>query len=189
MTKYVLHGGKAKIDNDSNRSFFKELVKDVPDKGNVLLIYFAYDKDPTEEVERIKSWMTEGAKPKTLNFTIAERDSFVSELKNADAVYFRGGETKILLDIAREIPNFEELLDGKVVGGSSAGAYMFSTYYHSATYNQIRKGLSILPIRVVCHYQSDEYNSREEAVKEMDKYPNDLELVVLKDSEWRVFEK
>ncbi|PIR97924.1 MAG: hypothetical protein COT89_02540, partial [Candidatus Colwellbacteria bacterium CG10_big_fil_rev_8_21_14_0_10_42_22] len=61
MTKYILHGGSAKLENDSNKKFFQELVKNVPDQGSVLLVYFAYDKDPTEEVERIKSWMIEGA--------------------------------------------------------------------------------------------------------------------------------
>lgn len=52
----------------------------------------------------------------------------------------------------------------------------------------MHKGLGILKVKVVCHYNSDRFDVGTEAVEQMKQYPDDLELVVLKDFEWKVFE-
>ncbi len=65
---------------------------------------------------------------------------------------------------------------------------MFSTYYHSASEGGIYKGLGILPIRIVCHYLSPKFNVTKEAINRIEKYPKNLELVVLKDYQYKIIE-
>ena len=41
MTKYILHGGFNRVDNELNRSFFSECMKDLKEDCTVLLVLFA----------------------------------------------------------------------------------------------------------------------------------------------------
>ena len=190
MTKFILHGGRTPIENESNRAFFREIAKDVPDGGNILMAYFVYQKDPLPQFEQQKVWLSSNPEGKKFNFVFAERDKFVDQLKFADAVYFHGGETEKLLEMVKSIPGFEEILEGKTVAGSSAGAQIFSTYFTRSNTGDIQTGLGMLPIKLVCHYMSPDFNVGDEATRRLEKEcPPELELVLLRDTEWRVFEK
>lgn len=190
MTKFILHGGRTRIDNESNRTFFKEIAKDVPDGGTILMVYFVYEKDPMPHFEQQKKWILDNSDGKNFNIVFAEQEKFVNQLRESDAVYFHGGDTYKLLEIVNEIPGFEKILEGKTVAGSSAGAYIFCSYFVESDRMEVREGLGTLPIRLVCHYMSPDFNSREESVNVLkQKCPPELEMVLLRDSEWRVFEK
>ena len=98
-----------------------------------------------------------------------------------------GGETEKLIETLRRFPDFTEVIKGKTVGGSSAGAYILSKYYHSASSDSAHEGFGLVPVRVICHYESDKFETRGNPMEQMKKYSADLELVVLRDCEWRVF--
>ena len=41
MTKYILHGGSTRDKTTGNKNFFKESTKNLPNKADILCIYFA----------------------------------------------------------------------------------------------------------------------------------------------------
>ena len=134
MTKYILHGGFTGTDNELNRTFYQELVKDVKDGGNVLLVYFARKDEVApdlfkEDKERILKY----TKRDDLNLVVATQDNFTKQVKSADAIYIRGGQTEKLLSVLEKYPTFKDYIKVKTVAGSSAGAYALSTYNHSAS--------------------------------------------------------
>src|SRR3989344_1034283 len=123
MTKYILHGGFTKIDNDSNRTFFRELVLDVPDGGSILMVHFASrNENPMQDFEILKSKIRAEAGNKSLNFVYATKEDFVTQIKAADAVYIGGGSTNKLLEVLRSCEDLQPLLEGKTVAGSAPGA-------------------------------------------------------------------
>lgn len=59
MSKYILHGGFERQNNELNNSFYRELVRDLPDGATLLLVYFASEYEGvreafTEQANRIK---------------------------------------------------------------------------------------------------------------------------------------
>lgn len=115
------------------------------------------------------------------------RDS-LEEVQNADAVYLHGGSTNKLLRLLREFPSLEQYIQGKTVAGSSAGAYAIAKYGASHSEDAMREGLGLAPLRVVCHYESSELPPAPGAVALLQNTATELELVLLRDFEWKVFE-
>ena len=189
MTKYILHGGFTREDNESNTAFFEEFGKDIPNNGKVLLVYFA---SRTEEglkesyewhVKKLKEIFTN----KNLNICIATKENFIDELKQSDAVFFNGGSTNNLLNVLRTYPNLRPLVKNKTVAGSSAGAYILATLGASHHEEAVREGLGFIPIRVVCHFESPKLPPSQASVEVLEKTRQDLEIVYLKDYEWKIF--
>lgn len=188
MTKFILHGGFARRDNELNHSFYEEFAKDMPDKGTILLVYFASRYDDTSEVFREQSdRLTSLGGGKKFIFKHATKENFLEQIESADAVYFHGGSTNKLLAILRTYPDLHSLIQGKTVGGSSAGAYALAKYGASHSEDVMREGLGLIPLRVICHYESPELPPAEEAVAVLRNTAQELELVLLKDCEWKVF--
>lgn len=187
-TKFLLHGGFTGTENEWNRSFFEALSKDVPEGGNILLIYFSR-KD--EDLERLfkedKEKILEQANGKELEIVLATEEDFIDQVKQADTIYMRGGDTDKLLGVLRKFLEFKDLVKGKTVAGSSAGAYVIGEYSagHSVTY--VREGLGLAPLRVVCHYQSPDLPPSEESLALLKETAKELELVFLKNYEWKEF--
>ena len=116
--------------------------------------------------------------------------NFIEQLKQADALYVRGGSTPRLLGTLKKYPALEENLNGKTVAGSSAGAYAigrYSSFHDDESGGQIREGLGLLPLRVVCHYESADLPPNPKALSSLRELSQDLELVLLRDFEWKVF--
>ena len=189
MTKFILHGGFTRVDNELNRSFFRELVKDVPSGGTVLLVYFARKNDEIEvRFKQDKELIQNQTNNKSFNFVLATNDSFINQVKESNVIFISGGDTDKLLTTLKEYSDFKEAIKYKTVAGSSAGAYVFSTFYFSNSRNENFKGLGILPIRIICHYQSTNpmFNKKNDPIELMENCPDNLELVILKDYEWVV---
>jgi peptidase E len=188
MTKYVLHGGFTRENNEWNRTFYEEMARDVPDGGTVLLVYFASPEDDNSGRAKEDSAAFEAqSHGKKFNFLVATEKDFLVQIKRANAVYFRGGSTEKLIKTLQAYPNLKSLLKDKTVAGSSAGAYMLSTYYASHSGTESREGLHILPLRLICHSESTELPPTSASVSALMARAQDLELVVLKDFEWKVF--
>jgi peptidase E len=188
-TKLILHGGFTSTQNELNQSFYKEISKDVPEGGSILLIYFAREEREIPELfEQDKERILEQAGGKKLNIILATKEDFVDKVKEADTLYMRGGDTDKLMGTLQQFPAFKSLIKGKTVAGSSAGAYVISQYSagHSVTY--IRKGLGLAPLRVVCHYQSSDLPPNEKSLSTLKNTAPESELVLLKDYEWVVRE-
>jgi peptidase E len=191
MTKYILHGGYTRVDNELNRSFFREILRDVPKGGKILIVLFAVDNPATNRDELFNSLVqkfTEQTRNKNILFTQATEVDFEHQLLEASAVYIHGGNTPTLLTVLKSYENLKDKFEDKTIVGSSAGAYALATYGTAHTEEHMRKGLGILPIRLVCHFESPELPPTEASLEELQAVDLELELVTLRDCEWRVFE-
>ena len=175
MTKFILHGGFFSTRNKLNRTFLQECTKSLKDGATVLLVLFATkDEDIPKKFQQDREKLVETANTKDLNYILASKENFTDQVRAANAIFIRGGETSKLLETVKHFPTFASELDGKIVAGSSAGAYLLSRFYHSATYGGVHEGLGILPTRIICHYQSTILPSPDDPIAEMEKYPQDI---------------
>lgn len=189
-TKFIIHGGYTRYANDLNHSFLHEVVKDMPGNGTLLIVLFATDDEKVDEYFRnFTDKFADNADGKKLNYTKATKEDFLNQVTAADAIYIQGGDTEKLKQVLQEYPEFAERIKGKTVAGSSAGAYVLSRYYYTNSQNKVLEGLGVLPIRTVCHYQSEIHSVSDniDPVSCLNEFDNDMELVLLKDFEWKMF--
>lgn len=161
MTKYILHGGATSKPVKSNKDFFKEVLKGFGPKVKVLIIYFSRKKkDYNWMFEQDKINFKKNSPEKNIQLEIAEHDpaKFKKQLKKADAIYVRGGNTLPLLRQIKHTPNFAELITDKVYAGSSAGMYLVCKYYWSTDRKRVESGLGILPIKGFAHWEPSKKN-------------------------------
>lgn len=190
MTKYLLHGGFTRLENELNRSFYEEFTRDLPEGGTIALVYFASRSDDTTDVfEEQKVKITNEAGGREFSFIHSTQENFIEDITAADAIYFHGGSTNKLLKILRSYPDFKYLLVGKTVAGSSAGAYALVRYGASHSESAVREGLGFVNVRAVCHYESPELPPYPDAVELLRHTAEDLELILLKDCEWKKVEE
>lgn len=191
MTKYILHGGYTSTDNELNHTFYEEITRDVPDKATILLCYFAsQEEDNSNRFKEDRGRLNERSHAKDFTFLLANEKDFIEQLKQANALYIRGGSTPKLLRVLKKYTDFKENVDGKTIAGSSAGAYAigrFSPFHDDESGGKVREGLGLLPLRVVCHYESPDLPPNPQAFSSLKNMPQELDLVLLRDFEWKVF--
>ncbi len=186
QTKYILHGGYTRQENELNYSFFRELTKDVPEGGMVLMCFFASgDEDKTDTYEELCQKIVRYSS-KQLRFNFAVGETFIEDIRSSDAVYFHGGSTRTLLKALEQFPDLKTLLQGKTVAGSSAGAYMLAAYGAAHNEDCAREGLGFVNKKVVCHYQSADMPPTDKSFEELAAIAPELETVFLRDCEWKV---
>lgn len=186
MTKFIFHGGGASQQTALNDSFYKELVKDVPQNGTVLLVYFASRSNDNSERIKYDIDKCNEFSEFSLNFTVATLEGFTDQIAVADVIYLRGGSTEKLLNVLKQYQNLKEKFVGKTVAGSSAGAYVLSSYYSSHYEDIVQKGLGIVHVRVVTHLDSKTMPPRPDAVEVLKRTATELELILLKEGEWQI---
>ncbi|MCX6786647.1 MAG: Type 1 glutamine amidotransferase-like domain-containing protein [Candidatus Kaiserbacteria bacterium] len=187
--KFILHGGYTRRDNESNCAFYDEFVRDISDGGMALLVYFATRDEShiLESFDDLSAKFKAHAGEKNINFILATKEDFIAQFKKADAVFINGGSTSKLLNVLRTYPDLKPLIGEKTIAGSSAGAYAIAHLGASHSEEVVREGLGLAPLRVVCHYESPELPPSDASVSLLKNTSQDLELVLLKDCEWKVF--
>ena len=184
MTKYILHGGNTSEPNIDNNSFFKEMTVGFRGKTTILLNYFSRkDDEVTQKFEQDKRRFLRLSKNKYLVFEIAQAETLARQLKKANVMYMRGGTTAWLTEKMSRTSNLKALFKGKVIAGSSAGAYALSKYYWGNDAKKIDKGLGVLNIKTYCHYSPKD----KLIVSRLLKYKEDLPLLILPNHKWTVF--
>jgi peptidase E len=179
-TKYTLHGGFASHINEQNDSFFKEILKDTPSTLTVLLVLFAKDTDEiTASKDKDIAQFERNKESKTITYEVADEHILIEQISRANVIFIHGGNTLQLLEVLRNFENLRELFTGKIIAGTSAGAYVLSTAFYSKSSGGLHKGLGLVPVQTICHYVGEN----------ADKLPNDLglETLLLKDYEYKVF--
>jgi len=155
MTTFILHGGYTSTPNENNKRYYSKISSLIPKNGKILFVYFAQEESKWKGLleNDIENFKKSGVK---INFKceIASQNSekLVEQIKSSDCIYLRGGEDYRLIDILRKSEDFKNVIKGKIVVGSSMGAYALAIYFLSNTKNIIERGLGILPIKVYCHY-------------------------------------
>jgi len=184
-TKFLLHGGMLKYKDERNKTYFQELTKDLSDGDKVLFIGFARPdlEDRQQVYERDKEYIVSNSNI-SVDVVNATQENLLEQLAQAKAVHVTGGETDQLVQIMRGFPEFKKLVEGKTVGGSSAGACMLCEYYYFSSTDSVLEGLGLLPIKVLVHYGSSEYKANDEAVKKLEVVPGNLEVLKLEECAW-----
>jgi len=181
-TKFILHGGfaKGKTDED-NSKFYAEILKDAPEKAKIFLVCFAKDDDRIPDaITRVMAELNKNKWQKEITFEIANKESFLEQIKSSDVIYFHGGKTLKLLEALKEFPDFRNLFDGKIVAGESAGANVWGRYFYSPSADSIGEGLGYLPIKIIPHY-IEQYEGK------LDGVGKDLAELDLSEYEYKVF--
>lgn len=95
----------------------------------------------------------------------------------------------MLLDTLNRIPDWTRYIEGKTIAGTSAGADMLAKYAYGLDRLVVLDCLGILPLKFIPHWQSD-YNAPNinwhKAYQELKEYKEDLEIVTLKEGEFKV---
>ena len=184
MTKYILHGGATRKPSIHNDNYFKEILKDT-DSPKILLIYFASAKEKWDELfNDDQNHILEFAGNKKVEFVLASDDvgTLKKQITDADIIYMRGGRhTKNLQLVLEKINNLSDLLQNKIIAGSSAGAYVLCKYYFSQRHG-LNEGLGILPFRIIAHYSDKE----RENVIALENIGDDLEIYKIPETEYIV---
>lgn len=188
MTRYLLHGGGLILKSEGNDSYFRTIVEAVPDGGTLLVVLFAATEDRWPELfENLKGYVAAQAGEKRIAYALATREHFVEEAGRADAILIRGGSTDRLIEALRAYNDLAAVFNGKLVAGSSAGAYAFGVYNYSRSGKKLRDGLGLVKAKVLCHYESEdpkEHNGAD-AVAVMEAEHPELPLITLRDAEWK----
>lgn len=186
MTKYILHGGNSRDINPDNDSFFREMTLGSSGKTLVLLNYFSREDSEVEKLaEQDKKRFLQNSENKELEFEIAKPERFAEQLKRAYVLYMRGGTTEWLVKKMSQTPNLEQLFEGKVIAGSSAGVYVLSKYYWENDNNKVGEGLGIFNFKAYCHYTPND----REIVERLLSYKEKLPLFTLPNYKWTVLYK
>ncbi len=168
MTKFILHGGATSLPIKENELFFKEILRGLRSPIRLLIIYFSREETEWPKLlkqDRPKFKLAAGKRKVEIILASKNLSGFDNQLKNADAIYMRGGDTLKLRRALSKVKNFKRLLKGKVVAGSSAGAYVLAKYFYSNNLKRFMKGFGILPIKVFGHYTNDQKNILEKFKK------------------------
>lgn len=176
------------MDTESNQKFYEEFLKDVPEGGTVLFVYFAtrIEAEIPEKFETHVKMCKAQAHGKSFNFFIATQENFLTEIRRSDALFFNGGSTSKLLKILWTYSSIKDFIDGMTIAGSSAGAYALATLGASHSEEVVREGLGLVSVRLICHDQSPKLPPSQDSVKLLEETSNELELIKLKDCEWKI---
>lgn len=176
MIKFILHGGNTSKINIDNDNFFKEFGSELKNGRKILLNYFARDEHEWEKLAKEDENRISGLnKNNKIKFEIAKEDIFEKQIKSADVIYFRGGDTYKLLGKLKKIKKIESLFEGKTIIGSSAGACVLGKYFYDNDYNKFDNGLGIIDYKIFCHYDESCLN----LARKLDDYKEKLELILL----------
>ena len=183
MTTFILHGGYTSTPNENNKRYYLEIAKRIPKNGRILFVYFANEESKWESLlENDKENFKKFGNKINFECEIASKnkEELIKQIKSSDCIYLRGGENYELIDIIKNLGNFGKLINGKIVVGSSMGAYIISKYFYSQTKNKIMEGLSLAPLKTLVHYKE----SDKEALEKLKDFKEDLPVYVLKDTEF-----
>ena len=194
-TKYILVGGYVNKASDGGKAFYDELVKGFDKKPVKILdcMFARYEKDWPETFAKDQELFSKYIKDFELK--LASVENFIEEVKESDVIFLRGGYTTMLMDFLNKDKSWINYLDGKVVAGTSAGGEVIAKYYHILKSNKKGDGFGFVPIKFIPHWKSDFFDGEKQnldydkILEELKDYKEDVEIIVLKEGEFKVFEK
>lgn len=187
MTKYILHGGMTGVPNIHNKKFYQEMFKAAKRKPILACYYSRPVKIWKELLASDMKRMKRSVGKKKFEFVIASKNTknFLKQLEEAEAVYFRGGDTgKLKEKLKNASSRLKKLFSGKTILGSSAGVYFLSKYYYSNDSDRLEKGFEILPIKTYCHYMGDT-----EKLEKLKNYKEKLPTCTISETEFIILKK
>lgn len=185
---------------DGGQAFCSTVIKGLPEPIKILECFFGLSENTwNTALTKDRELFSRNLPKQFIEFSVALPNTFVEQIKCADVVYLRGGDTAKLFDCLKVIEGWQEALKDKIIVGSSAGAYVLSEFYvHKADLPELRKGVALAPVKIVSHYRSNYYHGDDRETSslywdEVDKllagHRSDCKLVELREGEFLVMEK
>lgn len=158
MIHFFLHGGYAWAPSDQNKNFYRSLLFSVKkEKVKIVLLPFARDRLKWEEKkEELSLRFKEATVGQVLEIILVSETGNIGkeELSHADIIFLWWGDTLRLQNALKTIPELSEILDGKIVAGSSAWALVFSRFYYENDSNSYHEWLWFFPYGMICHWSN-----------------------------------
>lgn len=192
MKKFILIGGYPHKAIDGGKALCEEMIKGFSGPIRILDCLFARPLENWEKAyQQDKEFFPKNLPNSKLDIELAQPSVFLDQLEKTDVLYFRGGNTGVLMKALSQFPNWSEKLDGITIAGSSAGMDMLAQYCFNLDTLQLEDGLGLLPIKTIPHWKSD-YNAPnidwDDAKQSLSQYKEDLPIVTLGEGEFKVFE-
>jgi len=156
MTKYILNSGGLGNEPKLAKEYFNEIVKGLSKNPNILICFFAKQREEWEEkfvqyTNNFKNTLPEDIIP---SFELAFPDKFVEQVKKSDAICIYGGDDHLVMYWLKQF-DIPKIWEGKVVATNSAGSDALVKHFWTCDWRQSMDGLGILPIKFIPHYKSD----------------------------------
>lgn len=192
MTKFILVGGYPQKASDGGKSFCEELTKGLAEPIKILDCLFARAEENWEKAYgQDKEFFSANLPGKQVQVVLAQKETFVKQIREADAIYVRGGATRTLKEILNSIPGWVEAIAGKPFAGSSAGADALSRHYYNLDTLELEDGLGLVDVKMIPHWNSD-YNAPnidwEDAKHRLQQYGGEFPVLTLAEGEFVVRE-
>jgi len=191
MTTYLLHGGATSKDLPGNDKFFAKFTALVEkDEVKILLCYWSRNRDEWQKLIERDSAKIQKNTEKQVTFHVVEVESdLFSKIDKYDVLYIAGGDAELLEPHYESLGQLKKKLDGKIYAGSSMGAFLASESYvlsfDSQDSDNKHKGVGLLPIQTLCHWDIEE--QKEMKLNLLD---GDKPVVVLNEGEFvEIYEK
>lgn len=190
MTKYVLVGGYPSQGTGHGQDLCLELVSGFFTRPIKILdcVFAVSPTDQANVYDRDQRFFARHLHPGSFVMQRAVETEFLAQTDWADVVWIKGGETDPLMKILQRFPKWAEHLDGKTVGGTSAGAYALATHYHELDRMRVGDGLGLVPVSVAAHWRSPVYADLnwDEVKHQLEMVNPKLPLALLKEGEFLV---
>lgn len=188
MTRYILVGGYPWKALDGGKAFVEACAEAAKSPITILICLFARDQSEWQQAyEDDIARFTANLPERQLTFVLASKDRFTEQVRDADIVYLRGGDTQQLIGALSRNKSWVKYLEGKTLAGTSAGADAMAMYYYALDNPRIEHGLGLLPVKVLVHYESDYSNGAidwREAYRALDSYDQKLELLAIHEGQF-----
>ncbi len=190
-TKYILSGGyithKSK---DGGKAFCEELGKDFNSDKPVKILDCMFARPVESWKEKFQEDKVFFSKYiKNFELELADVAKLTEQVKAADVIFLRGGETDMLLKKLNQSAGWVQELDGKTVAGTSAGMDAIAKYAYDLDTLKLTDNLGLLPIKSIPHWRSD-YNAPninwDKAFEALKNYKEDLPIYTIKEGEFVV---
>jgi len=192
MTKYILIGGYPYKAKDGGLKLCQEAIKGLSQPVNILICLFARPRETWDkQYEKYKELFIKNLLGVSLNFELAEINSFIEQIERNNVLFFSGGDTGELLSRLEKIPKWLKKLGGKIVLGSSAGADILSKYNYDLELFKCSGGFGLAPVKTLVHYGTEKYQPPigwEKALEQLKNYKEDLPVWVLREGEFKSIE-
>jgi hypothetical protein len=184
---FILLGGRIYSAKDGGKAFCDEILQRVTSRP-VRVLDCLFARPESEWVERFgedgKFFEQHSSE---FEITLAKSGMFVEQVENADVVFFQGGIPKVLIGALEKEDGWREALQDKIVVGSSGGADVLCQYYGVGKTGRVGEGLGLIPVKFIPHWKNDESFDWDTLLENLKNYGEDLETVVLREGEFKVF--
>ena len=159
MTTYILAGGCDR----RYPQYMSALARVIQTEVNAPRILSCWFSNPDDEApDKFASYSSYFLQNFAQGTTVkmAEADSFLEQVAEADMVYFHGGHSKLLLDKMQHYGDMKAAFEGKIIVGSSAGAVYLSSMSYSPTARAVVQGSGATSLNTVVHYGSEGFGDK-----------------------------